>query len=348
MRRNFIKKILIVLLLIVLLLESLEIFFNNVQATVQELETPTLNEILESEEKIMMYDARTNETTEVDMEQLRQTVALKNKARGISDINSIAPYDPYSSYSFMSKNVSKNGINSLTNVDDSDPGLEYGLTRVKNTALFPNRSICWIKTDAETGGTCSIVGPNIGLTAAHCVFRSDANDRPYMGFEIYAAFDVDKFIGPATGWTQVFYPESYLEEPDTNKRDDDWAIIILGENIGNKVGWFGVQGYGTSSEMEGLEVNFYGYPGVEDLGFSKTNPAQYFGSGTITSFPALRFPLFTYSGAAIKGMSGGPITRASDNYIVGIIKGNMGDLIPGYGVPISKTMMDIIIANTNN
>lgn len=78
MKKIFIKKILVVLLLM-----SFGTIINNgcVQATGEEQINPDLNEILESEEKIMMYDAKTNKTTEVDMEQLRNELSRKKVQR---------------------------------------------------------------------------------------------------------------------------------------------------------------------------------------------------------------------------------------------------------------------------
>lgn len=50
------------------------IFNSNVNAANIENENYTLEEFLNSEEKIMMYDAKTGETTEVNTEELKQNI----------------------------------------------------------------------------------------------------------------------------------------------------------------------------------------------------------------------------------------------------------------------------------
>ncbi len=50
-------------------------FLNTVKAT--SIEQIDIDKILETEEKIMKYDARTNEITEVNMEELEQVLKMK-------------------------------------------------------------------------------------------------------------------------------------------------------------------------------------------------------------------------------------------------------------------------------
>ena len=66
--------------------------------------TPTLNEILATEEKIMKYDTRTNETTEVNMEELRQVVTLKNNMAGVAN-NSLSAYEPSTRLSLLKREL---------------------------------------------------------------------------------------------------------------------------------------------------------------------------------------------------------------------------------------------------
>lgn len=52
-------------------------FLNTVKATSIEQIDFDIDRILEAEEKIMKYDARTNEITEVNMEELEQVLKMK-------------------------------------------------------------------------------------------------------------------------------------------------------------------------------------------------------------------------------------------------------------------------------
>ncbi len=79
MKKNLMLKICITLLMSIAF--SMFFFNHNVNAVSPENQDYELEEILNSEEKIMMYDATTGETTEVNMEELEKSVAhLKNVA----------------------------------------------------------------------------------------------------------------------------------------------------------------------------------------------------------------------------------------------------------------------------
>ena len=80
MRKQLFTKFFAVLLISITF--SMLIMTGNVQAMTQEQTNQDLNEILETEEKIMMYDAKTNETTEVDVEELKQVLSSQTRVRG--------------------------------------------------------------------------------------------------------------------------------------------------------------------------------------------------------------------------------------------------------------------------
>ena len=192
MKRQLFRKLFAVVLISIIF--SMLIMTSNVQAMTPKTTGPNLNEILETEEKIMMYDAKTDETKEVDVEELRQVLSSQNKARGGS-FDSIAPYDPYA--------------NSNMRQNEATPLAADSAERVTNTYNFPNRVTCRIESQ-EIYGTCAIVGPNVGLTAAHCVFNKDNGNAAYKNWTIYPGYNNGtyyvvgiKYIIQASGWKLI-------------------------------------------------------------------------------------------------------------------------------------------------
>ena len=132
-------------------------------ATTSEQSSPTLDEILNSEQKIMKYDARTNETTEVNIEELRQIVAQKNNTNEDKEGYSTSSYTPRLKANILSSEIS--------------PLATPSANRVTNTSVFPYSATCRVSFTTSAGTTkyctAAIIGPNLALTAAHCVFNGD-------------------------------------------------------------------------------------------------------------------------------------------------------------------------------
>ncbi len=316
MKRQLFRKLFAVVLISIIF--SMLIMTSNVQAMTPKITGPNLNEILETEEKIMMYDAKTDETKEVDVEELRQVLSSQNKARGGS-FDSIAPYDPYA--------------NSNMRQNEATPLAADSAERVTNTYNFPNRVTCRIESQ-EIYGTCAIVGPNVGLTAAHCVFNKDNGNAAYKNWTIYPGYNNGTYYGTPCGWDKVYYSSKWME---THSDQYDWAICVLQSDVGKQLGWFGVQSYGSNSELKNVNVRVYGYPGDTNYGFPSDARYQYTTGEKITS---VGDRYFRYSGWTFGGFSGGPIARTSDNYIVGIHFGLVWNTPTG--VRITQEMIDII------
>ena len=92
MKRNLKRKFWIALVISIAI--SILVITSDVQAESEEQANSNLNESLETEEKIMMYDSKTNETTEVDIQELKQVLRQKNNTKGGSS-NYLDSYDPY-------------------------------------------------------------------------------------------------------------------------------------------------------------------------------------------------------------------------------------------------------------
>ena len=120
----------------------------------------------------------------------------------------------------------------------------------------------------------------------------------------------------------------------------DWAILVLGANVGNQVGWYGLTSYGSSSDLDGTSVTVLGYPIDTNYGFNSDGRYQY---STGENIESVTDNNFEYSAYVFEGFSGGPILRDSDNYIVGVHKGMLGNNhTRAYGVRITSSMIDLI------
>ena len=332
MERNLLKKFFTVLLIGIIF--SLIISLNNVQATNQEPVNINLNEVIESEEKIMLYDAKTNETTEVDMEQLKQTLESQVNTSG-GNINSTGSYIPYST----EKEESLGNVISLRSADHA--------SKVTNTWAIPSRFVCRIQAKKSANvskiGTCAIVGPNLALTAAHMVFDDQNGNAAFQNWTIYPGCNGMNGTNPihygtACGWDKVYYSSKWME----NHSDQyDWAICVLQSDVGNQLGWLGVTSYGSNSSLNNLDVQVYGYPADENYGYEKDGRYQYTTGDKITTV-GTRY--FRYSGWTVGGFSGGPIIQDSDNKIVGVHYGLVWN--KPTAVRITSEMVDIIKSNS--
>ena len=81
MKNNFVFKLVTTLLIILMFSLSISIFSVSAATTEEITENQTVEEVVQ-EEKILMYDAETGETTEIDMEQIRQNIITMNFRSG--------------------------------------------------------------------------------------------------------------------------------------------------------------------------------------------------------------------------------------------------------------------------
>lgn len=319
MKRRIILKMFILIVLSSMF--SLIINVNNVKATMEEQSnTVTIEQILNTEDKIMEYDAKTNTTREVDMEALRQNLNAQNTLQG--EILTTADYN--------SSNIRKY-------VEPSISLLSQSTQRVTNTNSFPYKATCRIEALNSSGnkcyGTAALIGSNLALTSAHCVFDQDDNNYKYRNWTVYAGYNNGVYYGSKTGWDKVYYSQNWLNTHDSGS---DWAICVLQSNIGNTAGYYEAVSYGSNSELVGTSVTLLGYPGDTSYGFTYDSRYQYKSTGSIKS---TNNTLFTYSNYSCAGFSGGPIFR-SDNFIVGVNHGHVGS--NSYGARITQDMINLI------
>lgn len=319
------KKVAILLLMII----TFAIFFSSYQVKAINVEDVKIN--LEDnipEEKIMKYDRRTNEITEVDMDEL------------IKSINS---------------SVNRNDIPNYTNLDsneenDSSEPLRYvgNVELVSNPSSAPYKYVCRIRATKNgsgfTVGTAALVGNKAALTAAHCVFDLQNNNQVFQNWTIYPGYGGGNWCGTATGWDTVYYSSSYFNASSIDRYKYDWAICVLQADE-SSVGHFGVTTC-TDTSLSGMSIKVYGYPSDENIYSFFTGATQYQSTGTVQNVETTAFKTNAF---LCHGFSGGPTVRASDNCIVGVANAiDQNNGTNSYSARITQNMINIITSINNS
>lgn len=306
MKKNDTKKL--VILLLMLTIFAIFIVNNNVMAASIEETQDEQEIIIEPEDKIMMYDAKTNETTEVDMEELRQALGAK------ANSNKITASLPSNQSLRLNKLLMGNQLNSLNRFPST-------VSKINQTNIVPYVAVCRIQVYGNLvdqtfpNGTAAILGKNVALTAAHCVFDQYKNNEVFKQWTIYPGFNGNFYYGGATGWDKVYYSQNWM---DSHKVEDDWAICVLQDDLGTKIGWhFGAVCYSSNSELNGTQIRSLGYPYNSNEGFDPKGLYQYESTGKINYVTSGLFRTDAYT---CDGFSGAPTIRP-DGYIVGILNG---------------------------
>lgn len=273
-----------------------------------------------ADEKIMEYDIATGETKEIDMEKIRKS---RNNVKS-NYINSID-----SSEAMMQSRENINFESQLYSASSAN--------RITSTGQPPYSRTCRVKCKDSKGnnvyGTAAIVGSNLALTSAHLIFDAENNNKLFTNWELYPGYNNGTYYGIKSGWSKIIYSSNYL---NTGRTQDDWAICVLNENVGDKVGYYGLHSYTNDSDMLNLSVRVLGYPADTYYGFSSDAKYMYQTGDEIISTYA---GYFKYTGWTFGGFSGGPVL-SSDDYIIGIHRG----ITSGYptATRISQNMLNII------
>jgi len=145
-------------------------------------------------------------------------------------------------------------------------------------------------------------GPDIMVTAGHCVFNSK-NGGWIVGLVYLPAQNGRQDTFPPAYALNVYLSQDFYFKESA---DEDWAVVKLDSRIGLETGWFG-KGWSPGS-LNGKEVAISGYPSEKPYG------EVWSAKGEVTASLTTRIK---YSMDTAKGESGSPIYD-SNGYVWGI------------------------------
>lgn len=321
------KKVLIINLILVSFF-ILSINYNTYASFEEETVIEENEEVSTNEEiipKICEYDKTTNETTIID----------------IDSVQSIMNFETVYSKTSLSETPSYR--NNLF-LNTARAGSQFYFA---NTGLEPYKYVCRITTSDFQYGTGYLVGPNLLLTCAHCVFADRDPSQQYSGWTCWPRYDegLDSSLLYSSGWNKIYYSTGYTESIfDSTSDKYDWCLCVLSEPLGTKMGdWLACAAYSEDSNLDSIPVQAIGYPRVYDESenvFKFSGKVMHYSLGTISNTNPLYFDT---NAKTYGGMSGGPVINTDNAYVIGLIKGsykNNADIT--YVVRLTTELVNLI------
>ena len=198
-----------------------------------------------------------------------------------------------------------------------DPDTRIQVTDTTQEPFVKIAHLVIIDEGTGVGQRCTgaFIGPNVLITAAHCIWNPDYDGFPDT-VEVLLARNGDQlpfgsafagFVWVPAGWIASLSDGDLIPDWDL-----DYALVVMNDDsLGNAVGPMTI-GLLSDAELEAPEFNpmTAGYPGDKQIGTMWLGTEPAFSGVTNTS-------LF-HQIDSVGGQSGSPVWRASDGLVVGI------------------------------
>ena len=217
---------------------------------------------------------------------------------------------------------SQTGRYDFINVDEASLDIIIGSDdrqQVTNTSNFPNSAVTYIEAwneDEEIAFLCTaaFVGPNVLLTAAHCLWIPELGGFP-DGVAVVPGMNGDDTPFGFDFASEIWVPDGWISASgDINQGYPfDYGLIVLeSDDLSAETGEFTVGVMGTATlNASDFGPSTAGYPGDKPWG------TQWFGSSD--SFVEVMPELLVHDIDAFQGQSGSPVWRADDLTVVGVL-----------------------------
>lgn len=180
--------------------------------------------------------------------------------------------------------------------------------RTYDDARYPWQCVCRVISRGVGSGV--LVGPRHVLTASHCI---DWGGKATV--EVHRAGT--KMLGSAKGIAAWSYVE-LSSDPGISDLDEDYAVIVLDQRLGDLFGWFGARTYDSAWDDEPWWRNI-GYPTDVASGLFPIYQRDKELDEDEVDYGSAR--AMTTSADVKKGQSGGPVFGFWDGkpYVVAVI-----------------------------
>jgi V8-like Glu-specific endopeptidase len=176
------------------------------------------------------------------------------------------------------------------------------------------------------GGTGWFVGAKLVITAGHCVFDRTSKSRAEITVIPACALEIHPY-----GTFQAA-DVAWIEEWANSASDDlDLGAILLDDDVGTKVGSFGVH-VASDADLGGASLRMSGYPR------SRTDGSQWSLDSTTLDFTGHSID---FRGAVSGGDSGSPVWLTETGQVVGVMARESAVGI-GTAVRITDTLLNVI------
>jgi len=215
-----------------------------------------------------------------------------------------------------------------------------GIKGADDRLTMPSDEYPWSavgRVNTETGGHCSgtLVGPDLAVTAAHCLF--DARKMwfvPPGQVHFVAGYREGAFVAHSVA-RQYWIPPGYKEgaAPTGETAMYDWALIELLEPIGDIAGWVGV----TPFDKQSLEAAHAAGTRFVQAGYSRDSKRELTAHvGCDLEVFATGLDLIVHACDAVPGDSGSPILHFESGYpvLAGIHVATTRNKVPVRGIAV--------------